>query len=323
MAIYPRGEIYWMDRVINGRRYRESLDTPSHQVAIERQDARVAEIRQKVEIPSGETVAKGPFTEAAKAYMRSRAGEVAESTRTTETQLLKPLTRFFGQMTVRKIAVDHLRGYREQRNGISASTINQEIGLFKRILKRSGREFDLKPLRVSSEVGRVLSPSEKSYLFSLASTNRAWRRAFLAARLAAATGMRKSELRRLLWSSVDLDRGTITVTRETTKSDKGNRVIPINGKASIVLSELAELKAGDRVVPFLSWRSAWEAMTRAAGVEGFRFHDLRHQVITELAESGVADQTILELAGHVNRRMLEHYSHVRLAAKQSAMTGIG
>jgi integrase len=56
--------------------------------------------------------------------------------------------------------------------------------------------------------------------------------------------------------------------------------------------------------------------------EGLRFHDLRHQAITELAEKGVPEQTLMGIAGHVSRRMLDHYSHARLAAKRSALDSL-
>jgi integrase len=56
-----------------------------------------------------------------------------------------------------------------------------------------------------------------------------------------------------------------------------------------------------------------------AGLAGFRFHDLRHCAITPLAESGAADSTIMAIAGHVSRKMLERYSHVRMEAKRTAM----
>jgi Phage integrase family len=56
---------------------------------------------------------------------------------------------------------------------------------------------------------------------------------------------------------------------------------------------------------------------------GLRFHDLRHQAITELAESGASDQTIMSIAGHVSQKMLSHYSHVRLEAKRSAVQVLG
>ena len=68
-----------------------------------------------------------------------------------------------------------------------------------------------------------------------------------------------------------------------------------------------------------SWRSAWRTLTKKAGLPGFRFHDLRHCAITSLAESGAADSTIMAIAGHVSRKMLERYSHVRMEAKRAAM----
>jgi len=68
-----------------------------------------------------------------------------------------------------------------------------------------------------------------------------------------------------------------------------------------------------------SWRSAWRTLTKRAGLPGFRFHDLRHCAITLLAESGASDSTIMAIAGHVSRRMLERYSHVRMEAKRTAL----
>jgi integrase len=63
--------------------------------------------------------------------------------------------------------------------------------------------------------------------------------------------------------------------------------------------------------------AAWRAA--AAPFQGLRFHDLRHQAITEMAESGASDATLMAVAGHMSRRMLEHYSHVRMAAKRAAL----
>jgi integrase len=58
------------------------------------------------------------------------------------------------------------------------------------------------------------------------------------------------------------------------------------------------------------------------GLANLRFHDLRHHAITELAESGEADLTIMSIAGHISRRMLEHYSHIRMAAKRHALESL-
>ena len=103
--------------------------------------------------------------------------------------------------------------------------------------------------------------------------------------------------------------------------------------------------------PTNGWRTAWRAVTRAvecpkcgqlqhptdscqnpecaAGIHdiksplaGLRFHDLRDTAIAKLAESQASDQTIMAIAGHVSRQMLEHYSHIRVAAKRIASDSI-
>jgi integrase len=59
-----------------------------------------------------------------------------------------------------------------------------------------------------------------------------------------------------------------------------------------------------------------------AGVKG-RWHDNRHTFVTGLAESGEAsDQTIMDIAGHVSKRMLKHYSHIRMEAKRRAVAAL-
>jgi integrase len=62
-------------------------------------------------------------------------------------------------------------------------------------------------------------------------------------------------------------------------------------------------------------------LRRNPHIEG-RFHDTRHTLITELAESGAGDQTIMDIAGHVSRQMLGRYSHIRMEAKRKALEAV-
>jgi integrase len=68
-------------------------------------------------------------------------------------------------------------------------------------------------------------------------------------------------------------------------------------------------------------KTLWNNVRTKTGVTG-RWHDNRHSLITDLAESGAADETIRDIAGHVSKQMLKHYSHIRMAAKRSALEGI-
>jgi integrase len=63
-------------------------------------------------------------------------------------------------------------------------------------------------------------------------------------------------------------------------------------------------------------------MVREAGIGPLRFHDLRHTAITDLATDQNSDETIMSLAGHVDRRMMSHYSHIRRDARREAVQGL-
>jgi hypothetical protein len=69
-------------------------------------------------------------------------------------------------------------------------------------------------------------------------------------------------------------------------------------------------------------KTAWKNIKNTAGVKG-RWHDNRHTFITELAESGQAgDETIRDIAGHVSKQMLRHYSHIGMEAKRRAVEAL-
>ena len=75
----------------------------------------------------------------------------------------------------------------------------------------------------------------------------------------------------------------------------------------------------DPTKPASKWDTAWRALRDAAGLPGLRFHDLRHTVVTRLLEAGEPDHVVESITGHLSRRMLEHYSHIRLKAKKDAL----
>jgi integrase len=73
--------------------------------------------------------------------------------------------------------------------------------------------------------------------------------------------------------------------------------------------------------PMHRWKVAWESARKAVSVS-CRFHDLRHTFISRLAESQASDSTVMALAGHVSRAMMERYSHIRMEAKRRAVDSL-
>jgi integrase len=66
------------------------------------------------------------------------------------------------------------------------------------------------------------------------------------------------------------------------------------------------------------WKVGWEHARKGAGV-ACRFRDLHRTFISRLAESQASDSTVMALAGHVSRAMMERYSHIRMEAKRRAV----
>jgi integrase len=69
-------------------------------------------------------------------------------------------------------------------------------------------------------------------------------------------------------------------------------------------------------------QSAWRGALKRAGFN-YRWHDARHSFISRLCENpAVSEQTIMALAGHVSRSMLNRYSHIRTQAKHAAIAAL-
>jgi integrase len=342
MALYKRRKTWHTDFSVNGERFRQSLDTSDWREAQAKEKELIAQASAGKLVPKTHLFARLGFSEAANRHLEDRLPNLAARTIETERERLKPLGKYFGEMPLTRISADTVRAYIAERKkgGVANKTINLELGVLRGVLKRAKRwhllSDEIKPLPARHKVGRALSPEEKLRLEMAATGNSDWENARLAMTLALNTTMRTCEVKGLQWNDVDFLERTIVVRQS--KTDAGRRVIPLNDDGFEAIMELyrrAQQVTGtqpdfyvfpacengkiDPTTPQKSWRSAWRSLRKAAGLQHLRFHDLRHHAITELAESGASEQTIMSVAGHVSRQMLEHYSHVRLEAKRRAV----
>lgn len=149
---------------------------------------------------------------------------------------------------------------------------------------------------------------------------------YIAVVLALSTGVRKMELMGLRWRQVDLNRGLITL--EDTKNGE-RRALPLAGHALDLMQARAKVRRldsdlvfpdpkdlekrqrdGSRVVRPVDLRVTWEAALEAAGIEDFRWHDLRHSAASYLAMTGASLAEIAEVLGHKTLAMVKRYSHL-------------
>lgn len=236
---------------------------------------------------------------------------------------------------------------RRKREEVSNRTVNLELGVLRSILRRyrmwDAIAGDVDFLKESPSPGRALTHEEETALLDAASKSRC-RSLYPVVMLALNTGMRASEIRGLTWGQVDFFGKSLRVGKSKTMAGTG-RVIPLNPRAVAALTHWRGFFPGAQPVhyvfphekyglagnnrkqrahgivptePMQRWKVAWEGARKTAKVS-CRFHDFRHTFISRLAESQASDSTVMALAGHVSRAMMERYSHIRMEAKRRAV----
>lgn len=138
------------------------------------------------------------------------------------------------------------------------------------------------------------------------------------------TGLRRGELFNLDWADIDLQQKTLTVAGEGAKSDQ-TRHIPLNKEALAVVKAWRDQSSGARVFPSKTGsvmdnvKKSWDGVLKAAGISGFRWHDLRHTFASKLAMKGVPLNTIRDLLGHADLKMTLRYAHLAPCTKAAAV----
>ena len=350
--IYQRGKqgIYWFRFRFAGRFVHESARTTSKTLAREAERQRRRELEQKWNRIEKRTLPP-KFAHAAGAWFEEVKPHLAERTKNIYDVAIRcHLAPALGGMVLCDVGPQEIARYQARRKaeGAAARTLNKELQVLRQILERhkfwATLQGEVRFEREPTGIGKALSREEESRLLAACESNQLLHTVVT---LALQTALRKNEIRTLRWSQIDLFKRTLAVGRTKTEGGSG-RVIPLNTVAHAVLVRWAgrfphskpddwvfpacvgaalqhPKPAVDRIDlsrPIKSWRTAWRTALRRAGLK-LRFRDLRHSCITKLAESQEASEhTIMAIAGHMSRAMLEHYSHVRLEAKRAALENI-
>ncbi len=347
MSVFKRGKIWWYEFWFAGRRIQESAKTGSKTIA------KLAEQKRRREIEEGFNAIEDrreeriqTIREVAKDYLE---GYILRNRSTTFAEYaIGHVTRLLGSKMIVDADEAMVLEYQQQRLKEEASpkTINEEVGFLLRLLGERGelirarlRKQKMLKLKESKPVVRIYSPEEKQKLME-ASRDARSPVIYPALMLALNAGMRNAEIRNLRWGQIDLKKQFLTVGKSKTEAGEG-RTIPLNAALIGALGQHAEwyvLRFGriepdwylfpfgranhlDPTQPITTIKTAWANAKEREGVTG-RLHDSRHTLIAELAESGVGDQTIMDIAGHVSRQMLKYYSHIRMQAKGDALEAV-
>ena len=139
---------------------------------------------------------------------------------------------------------------------------------------------------------------------------------YLTVILAMSTGGRRAEIWGLSWKCVDLKNGFITF--EETKNDEP-RSVPLTGHALEMMLERSKTRRIETNLVFPSrvdpqkhfdFRRPFVMALKAAQIEDFRWHDLRHCAASYLVMAGVDMGTVAEILGHKTIQMTQRYAHL-------------
>lgn len=246
-------------------------------------------------------------------------------TRRDQQQRLRWLDQHLGGKHLDEIdrtLIDRIRAARE--SVASGATANQYLKLIRAILRRAHDEWEwldrVPKVRMAQEsAGRVrsLTPDEFQRLIAELPEHLADMAVF-----AVATGLRQGNVKGLEWRQVDLERGHAWIPGSQHKNGKPHSV-PLNDMALAVLRKQVG-KHASQVFTYCGapidqvGTKAWRNALKRAGIEDFRWHDLRHTFATWHRQLGTPTYELQRLGGWLTAAMVERYAHVAPEALHGA-----
>jgi integrase len=218
-------------------------------------------------------------------------------------------------LSVSRVRSADVAEFRNQRtkDGASANTVRNDLNTLSAVFEWARSELSFavenpvravkKPSPGRGRERRLQSGEEQALLDACSPAMRAL------VVVALETGMRLGELCLIERQHVDLRR---RVARLPDTKNGSARDVPLSSAAVAAIQALPSALRGP--VFGIASRSATVMFSRTckrAGIEGLRFHDLRHEALSRLAERG--DFNVLELAaisGHKSLSMLKRYTHI-------------
>jgi integrase len=140
------------------------------------------------------------------------------------------------------------------------------------------------------------------------------------------TGARLREILDAQWQHVDIERGVIFLVDSKT----GRKPIYLSAAAQAVLAALPRIAGNPHIIPGeqadsprADLKRPWAAVTKAAGIEGVRLHDLRHSFASIGAGASMGLPVIGKLLGHSQAATTHRYAHLDADPLRRAVETIG
>lgn len=319
MALFERNKIWWYRFTApDGSRVRESAKTADRKLAEKVEAKRKHELFESHKL--GVTPDR-PFKAAVTQFLKQKELEALRTVECYEQQL-KWWQEKFKDVTLQQIdeakivaaITDKASEPTHMGAAPTPATLNRYLSALRACLNMAAhakwivrapviKEYKEPKVRI-----RWLSIDERQRL--LAAAPEQWRGMI---RLSLATGLRQSNVLAMQWQWVNMATRTLTVPGSFFKN--GNEFcVPLSEAAMAVLREqLGQHKEhvfthhGEPIVKIQS--TEWKAVLKAASIENFRWHDLRHTWATDMVKAGVPLHVLQKLGGWETIQMVLKYAH--------------
>lgn len=324
MSLFRRGEIWWVDIASpTGKRLRKSTGTNQAKLAQEYHDQLKADLWKQSKLKERPT---RTWRDAADRWLASRENK---PNATNNARYIEWLTKHLDGLplsSIDKDLIDSLaeKKAKEKRSGhrwknrpnssVTAQTVNHYMGCLRSVL-RSAWEWGWIESAPPVAMGKIpkkrirflTRPEARKLLEHLVPHMRA------IVGFALATGLRQRNILSLEWTQIDLEKRFLWIHADQAKAGKDIR-IPLNQEAIEILRS-QEGKHPERVFtykgkPVETIGAAFESGLKKAGIENFRFHDLRHTWASWHVQGGTPLAVLQELGGWASLSMVMRYSHL-------------
>jgi integrase len=323
-GLIKRGDVWYVDKRVHGRRIRESTGTGDlakaefflARMVDEVREAKIYGVRPK-----------RTFREAVVKYVLENQHK---SSLDNDKSRIKKLDKFIGMLTLDAIHMGSLAPFIEARKqeGVKMRTINQGLKVVRRILNLATSEWvdenGLTWVLTAPKIKLLAEPDlRKPYPLSWQEQAKLFEALPLHLRrmslFAVNTGCRDAEICSLKWEwevkVPELNCSVFIIPGKHVKN-RDDRLVVLNGTALKVIEEVRGqhpeyvfVYQGRRLSRMLStgWREAREKANLKV-----RVHDLKHTFGRRLRAAGVSFEDRQDLLGHRSARITTHYSSAEL-----------
>lgn len=320
MALNKRGNVWWIRISHEGNRIQQSAGT-SNKI-----EAKRLHDQLKADLWRSSKLKEKPKKDWNDAVLRWCTESQHKKTLKTDKVHFRWLHAHFDKVPLANITRDMIENValRKEKEKVSHATVNRTLALIRAILRKAEREWEwldkaptIRMRKENNKRIRWITHEEAECLKNELPKHLADVMVF-----SLQTGLRASNVSTLEWSQVDFDRCHAFIPAHKSKTGKAI-AIPLNNKCMEILlrqrgkhSQFVFTYKGQQIIQFNT--KAWKKALRRAGIDNFRWHDLRHTWASWHVQNGTSLQELQQLGGWASFEMVLRYAHLSSEHLKSA-----